>query len=947
MKRFLSGAGWMAAVLVGFCCIARDAAAISSAVNLSTRMVVQTGDNVLIGGFIVYGSGQKKIAVRAMGPSLPLAGKLSDPLVELHDASGATIASNDNWRSSQETEITNAGLAPGNDLESALIATINPGAYTVVVKGANNATGVGLMEIYDLDPDGSPARLANISTRGNVLTGDNVMIGGFIVRGDVPKRMLMRARGPSLFLNGSPIAGRLMDPNLELHDANGALIKANDNWRADQQAEIAASSIAPTDDHEPAIIWTLAPGNYTSIVSGTNNTTGIALVEMYDLDQPPSADGSTLYLSQMRPQGAATSQGSGTATLRLAADGKSAVLAYSYANLTGPITGMHVHAADGSIIFDIDAATPQPDGTIIWVFVPVGNFTVADILNMIQAGQTYVNIHTAQYPSGEIKGFFNLSTGGQSAPVPTPPPALPGGTPTAAAAGRFLSQATFGATDALITQVQSQGYDAFLNAQFAASMSSHLAFVDAAVLALPSPSPSPSATPNQPTLTMTNDAWWTHAVAGPDQLRQRVAFALSEILVVSINSAGLANRPYALPTYYDVLVRDAFGNYRQLLEDITLNTAMGAYLDMLQNDKANAAGTRLPNENYARELMQLFSIGLYNLNLDGSLTLSSNGFPIATYGQDAVLGTAAVLTGWTYAQPGVANPVFRPGIATQSWRDPMINIAARHETAAKTILNGVLVPANQTAAQDLKLMLDTIFNHPNVGPFVCRQLIQRLVTSNPSPGYVYRVASVFNDNGQGVRGDLKAVVRAILMDYDARVGFVTAQGAGHEREPVVRVTNLLRAFNATSPSGKYSVRNAYANLNEEAMHSPTVFNFFGPDYSAPGAIATAGLKSPEFEITTDTTVISITNYLRTAIYTGLGPSADRITLNVAAEQTRAADPAGLVDHLNSLLMAGGMSSNMRTILINAVTQIPATNTLERVRTAIYLVVNSPEFLVDK
>src|SRR6202008_3143505 len=175
----------------------------------------------------------------------------------------------------------------------------------------------------------------------------------------------------------------------------------------------------------------------------------------------------------------------------------------------------------------------------------------------------YLNIHTAQYPAGEIKGVYNLSTGAQVAPVPTPPPPLASGTPTLTAAGRFLSQATFGATDALIAQVQSQGYDAFLNAQFAAPMSSHLAFVDAAVAALPSPSPSPSATPNQPTLTMTNDAWWTNAISGQDQLRQRVAFALSETLVVSINSAGLGNAPFALPAYYDVLVRDAFGNYRQ------------------------------------------------------------------------------------------------------------------------------------------------------------------------------------------------------------------------------------------------------------------------------------------------------------------------------------------------------------------------------------------------
>jgi len=947
MRRSRSPISVAAGVALVSLFVTAQAHGISSAVNLSTRMVVQSGDNVLIGGFIVYGSGQKKIAVRAMGPSLPVAGKLSDPLVELHDATGAIVASNDNWRTTQQDLLIAAGLAPANDLESALIATINPGAYTVIVKGVNNGTGVGLMEIYDLDPDGSPARLANISTRGNVLPGDNVMIGGFIVRGDVNKRMLARARGPSLVLNGVPIAGRLMDPAMELRDANGTLLKANNDWRTDQQAEIAASTIAPTDDKEPAVVATLAPGNYTTIVSGVNNTTGIALVELYDLDQPPSADGSTLYITELRPQGAATSQGSGTATPRLAADGKSATISYSYSNLTGPITGMHVHAADGTILFDIDAATPQPDGSLIWVFGQVGNFSATDILNMIKAGQTYVNIHTALYPSGEIRGFFGLSTGAQTAPVPSPPPALPAGTPTAAAAGRFLSQATFGATDGLIAQVQSQGYDAFLNAQFAAPMSSHLAFVDAAVAALPSPSASPSATPNQPTLTMTNDAWWTNAIAGQDQLRQRVAFALSETLVVSINSAGLANRPFALPAYYDVLVRDAFGNYRQLLEDITLNPAMGAYLNMLQNDKADASKGTLPNENYARELMQLFTIGLYNLNLDGSLTLSSSGFPIATYDQNAILGTAAVLTGWTYAQPGVANPVFFPGPARLSWRDPMINLATHHQTDAKTILNGVVLPANQTAAQDLKTMLDTIFNHPNVGPFICRQLIQRLVTSNPSPGYVYRVASVFNDNGQGVRGDLKAVVRAILMDYDARVGFVSAQNAGHGREPVIRVTNLLRSFNATSPSGKYSVRNAYANLDEEAMHSPTVFNFFEPDYSAPGAIAAAGLKSPEFEITTDTTVILATNFLRTAIYGSFGPAGDRITLNLSGEQNLASDPAGLVDHLNSLLMSGGMSSSTRNILINAVTQIPASNTLERVRTAIYLVVNSPEFAVDK
>ncbi len=945
MRRFFTGARCAAGVVLAFCFVGQTSFAISSAVNLSTRMVVQTGENVLIGGFIVYGTGQKKIALRAMGPSLPVAGSLSDPLLELHDASGRTIVSNDNWRATQEDAINAAGLAPASDLESVIITTIDPGTYTAIVKGVNNATGVGLVELYDLDPPGSPTRLANISTRGNVLTGDNVMIGGFIVGGDVSKKMIIRARGPSLFLNGVLIPGSLTDPTLELHDANGTAIAQNDNWRSNQAADIEASTLAPTDDREPALIAALRPGNYTVVVRGAQNTSGIALLEMYDLDQPPQADGSTLYLAQLRPQSGVVSSGSGTSTLRLASDGFSAVVSFQYSNLTSPVSGIAIYSSDGQLLYDVSASLPQPDGSYIWIFKPRGTFTVAGIADAIKTGQLSFQIQTSGFPAGELTGSYNLSTGGQTAPTPTPPPSLPSGPPTAAAAGRFLSQATFGATDASIAQVQNQGYDAFLNAQFAAPMSSHLALVDAAVAALPSPSPGPSATPNEPTLKMTGDAWWTNAIVGQDQLRQRVAFALSEILVVSINSAGLGNRPYALPAYYDVLVRDAFGNYRTLLEDITLNPAMGAYLNALQNEKANPDRGTLPNENYARELMQLFSIGLYDLNLDGSLTLNSSGFPVATYNQDAILGNAAALTGWTYAQPGSTNPVFHPGV--QDWRDPMINIASRHETAAKTILNGVTLPANQSAAQDLKMLLDTIFNDPNVGPFICRQLIQRLVTSNPSPGYVYRVASIFNDNGQGVRGDLRAVVRAILMDYDARVGFVTLQGAGHEREPVIRVTNLLRAFNAASPSGTFSIRNAYANLNEEAMHSPTVFNFFSPDYSAPGAIATAGLKSPEFEITTDSTVISTANYLRTAIYTGLGPGSDRITLNLDVEQTRASDPAGLVDHLNALLMAGGMSSSMRTVLINAVTQIPAANSLERIRTAIYLVVNSPESVVEK
>jgi uncharacterized protein (DUF1800 family) len=908
-----------------------SAFATSNAVNISTRGYVQTGDKVLIGGFIISGANPKKVLIRAIGPSLSaynIAAFLADPILELHNGSGATIASNDNWRTSQQTEIIATGLPPNDDRESALISMLNAGAYTVIVRGVNNTTGVALVEVYDLDGT-TATRLGNISTRGDVETGDNVMIGGFIVQGDTAKRVIIRAIGPSLSVGGTPIAGRLIDPTLELHDGNGTLMANNDNWRATQQPEIEASFLAPPDDRESAIVSTLLPGAYTAIVRGSGNTTGIALVEVYDLDQPPQTDGSTLYIAQLRPPNGTVSEGSGTATLRFAQDEQSAILNFSFSNLTGPATGMHIHGPGGQILFDVDAATPQQDGSYVWVIVPAGSFTVADIVGFIKSGQTYFNVHTAAYPATEIKGYFTFSSGGQAPPSPTPPPALPSGTPTVADAGRFLAQATFGANDALITQVQNQGFDPFLNNQFTATPSLHLPFVDASGVI-------PPGIPEE------MQAWWTYAVTAPDQLRQRIAFALSELFVVSVNSAGLSQNGEGMAAYMDVLVRDSFGNFRQLLEDVTLNPAMGQFLDMLHNDKANLSTGRNPNENYAREVMQLFTIGLYRLNLDGSLLLDSQNLPIPTYDQNAILGLAAVFTGWNFAQTGT--PVWYG--ATPNYRDPMIPITGHHQTTSKTILNGVVIPPNQTAPQDLKTALDTIFNHPNVGPFVCRQLIQRLVTSNPSPGYVYRVASVFNNNGQGVRGDLKAVIRAILLDYDARgVPITLNQGYGHEREPVVRFTNLLRAFNATCPTGKFTV---YANnLAEVPLHAPTVFNFFSPDFSEQGAIALAGLKSPEFEITTGTTVISQANLMRSTINSGNGPTDNRITLNLSAEQTMASDPTQLVDHLNTLLMANGMSSAMRTTLINAITQIPAGNPTARVQTAIYLVINSPEFVVQK
>ena len=508
---------------------------------------------------------------------------------------------------------------------------------------------------------------------------------------------------------------------------------------------------------------------------------------------------------------------------------------------------------------------------------------------------------------------------------------------TTSDAARFLTQSSFGPTSALISQVQRSGFTNFLNQQFSTSSTLTVPRVDAAIAALPA-----GTDPSNP---LFQEAWWYTVVNAPDQLRQRVAFALSEIMVISANGNSMYQHPESMATYWDVLTQDAFGNFRQLLEDVTLNPAMGDYLDMVHNDKPNPRRNTEPNENYAREIMQLFTIGLYKLNQDGSQQLDINGQPIPTYDQDVVEGNAHVFTGWYWYQTGT--PTW--GYVQPNYRQPMMAFAEHHDTGAKTILNGVTLPAGQTQAQDLKNCLDTIFNHSNVGPFVARRLIQRLVTSNPSPTYIARIAKVFANNGHSVRGDMKAVVQAILLDSEARSSsFVSSDDYGHEREAVIRLANLYRAFNASSSTGKVVVNSSTFNFGQAPLYAPSVFNFFSPFYSQAGPIQDADLVAPEFQITTDTTVITSANRMRSAVYQQ--PSSgnpDAIVLDLSAQMALASNPTSLVDSLNTLLMSGQMSSNMRSIVINAVSQIPAANTLERAQTAVHLIVTSPEFVIEK
>ncbi|MEP6603270.1 MAG: DUF1800 family protein [Spartobacteria bacterium] len=659
---------------------------------------------------------------------------------------------------------------------------------------------------------------------------------------------------------------------------------------------------------------------------------------------PPAAPAqqTTLYVASLVPGAGYVSNGSGTATLRLSADETFAIYSATYSNLSAPETGAHIHGpADpgqsGGIIFDIDTATPQADGTYLWIFQPVGANSIADIVTAIKTGRTYVNIHTSSYPSGEIRGQFGLSVGTSNFTPPPDPPAWTDDHSDPNGVARFLTQATFGPNVESIAQVQSDGYSSFIDQQFAAPVTLHLPYVDAYE----------AANPGLTNVNQTQQAWLKAAVTAPDQLRQRVAFALSEIFVVSDQNGDLNNTPFGLSGYYDLLLNRAFGNFRQLLEDVTLSPVMGVYLNMLLNDKPNPVTGTSPNENYAREVMQLFTVGLNKLNPDGTLLLDNQNRPIATYDQNVVVGLAHVFTGWGFA--GNPNFDFYP----QNYRAPMAAFPDHHDTGQKRVLDNVVLPAGQTQSQDLKDALDIIFNHPNVAPFISRELIQRLVTSNPSPAYVYRVAKVFKDNGQGVRGDLKAVVRAILLDYEARNPIApTTNNYGHEREPVIRYANLLRAFHASAANGIYDFPYPQDSLGQIPLDSPTVFNFFEPNYVQPGEIAAAGLVAPEFQITTDTTVVTSINYLRSLIYQNT--SATEMVLNwTPSELALSNTPSSLVDMLNTRLMSGQMPSAMRSAIITRVSAIginaadPNPGLLSRARAATYQIIASPQFNIER
>lgn len=482
------------------------------------------------------------------------------------------------------------------------------------------------------------------------------------------------------------------------------------------------------------------------------------------------------------------------------------------------------------------------------------------------------------------------------------------------AARRFMEQAAFGPTPVEALHIQQVGFQGWLNEQFAMAPVSNYATAG-----------------NQSGL---STLFLTNAVMNPDQLRQKVAFALSQIMVTSLNKL-IWNGPMIM--YQHMLMADAFVNFRKLLEDVTLSPGMGQFLDMANNAKANPATGMVANENYAREILQLFSIGTKILSQDGATQFDANNIPVPTYSQFTITEFARVFTGWTYAPP--------PGGSVQwgvyvNQNGPMVPYQPMHDTGSKTLLNGYVSPAGLSAQQDLKNALDNIFNHPNVGPFIGRQLIQHLVKSNPSPAYIQRIADVFADNGQGVRGDMQAVVTAILLDPEARTndaGGLDGPNDGHLQEPVLLIAGLVRAFGGIMTSQNYFAYNL-TGLGQDIYNAPSVFNYYSPNFRAPGV----PLFGPEFQIHTPNNAISRSNLIsglfgayNNAIQT-YGPGT---TVDFSGFVPLSATPASLVDALDFTLTHGAMPAAMKQIITTQVTNDLA-GSISRVETAVFLIAGS-------
>jgi uncharacterized protein (DUF1800 family) len=670
--------------------------------------------------------------------------------------------------------------------------------------------------------------------------------------------------------------------------------------------------------------------------SGPGLTNAHADVSEFDNDGLPVAR--RTYLAMLNGAGEVPpviTSATGVSNVILSPDETSALVSMSFANLSSPQTAAHIHgpaepgnSAAGAIL-DLDQPLGQVSN-LLWTFAPLGGLSVQDQVNALKTGRFYVNVHSANFPEGEIRGWLfplvNEDPGGGNE-----------GTGGFGDAYRLLEQATFGPTVQEANRVLQIGFEPWLNEQFSAPASGYQNLVQLQQ--------------GQFVSYPVDLQFFRNAMTGPDQLRQRVAFALSQIVVAADigNQDGTGDPTAMVSQYHDILTRNAFGNYRTLLREMMVSPIMGTYLTGVNSRRANPTTGERPNENLGREFWQLFTIGTYRLNLDGSVQIDAQGRPLETYTIAEIQEISRALTGWNYApRPGQPNMGDNNPLNPFA---PMIQNAANHDPGSKTLLDGQVIPAGQTVEQDLDSVIDNAIDHPNVGPFIGRQLIQHLVTSNPSPAYISRVAAVFNNNGQGVKGDLRAVVRAILLDPEARGNSKSAATYGKLREAPLFLTHLFRALNCTG--GMWGIPQRSRAMGQDIFSPPSVFSYFQPDFRV--IINGQPIFAPPAQLLTTSTIISRMNLLNDLLFGNIqsggdpnptGGNGTTVTINLGPWDQLAANPEQLVDRLNEALMHNSMSAQMRQGVINAVTSVQNNNRL-RVQTAIYIIASSMQYQVQR
>ncbi len=729
-----------------------------------------------------------------------------------------------------------------------------------------------------------------------------------------PFSLFLNTKGPDIKARSSPLSGEYQFRNATQQPLDRRLVIP---------AGIASANL---EIHALADAQTEVPEHLRVQIGGTTLDNTITVV-----DAANTPANQRLLVAYLRPKNGITSLGSGISTVRLSGDNDIATVALSFSNLNSTVTNTQVLTEDEAILQSVPSFNY---GGQNWPIRASQSFvTDQALLDALLSGGIQLGIYTNANASGEIHGFYQTATG--STTFQSPPAATAIAPLTGAALDRdiqrFLTQATFGPTMEDIITLQSlvaahsgdriAAYAAWLDAQFALPSPSLEAYTRAAndqeIALYADPTKSYYNALRDPNQTNARRGWWLLARHAPDQVRQRVAFALSEIFVISDNDTTIINRAYGMSNFYDMLKAHADGTYRSLIENVALHPIMAQYLSHLKNQKAtyDAQGKALtsPDENFAREIMQLFSIGLIDMHPDGSLKLGANGLPLATYTQDDIAALSRVFTGWSFSKrnnPSNTNTVADNTSFFQSngnerfeasWTNPLKQFATYHDTASKQWL-GLTIPAGLSGEQELDIVLDHLATHPNTAPFICRRLIQRLVTANPSPGYLYRVSTTFTNSG----GNIGTTVRAILLDTEARSTALAdgMAGSGKVREPLLRYLAALRGLGAKSqlpltdlspygypsselakfPAGTTIVRvgDTDSTLGQTPHSPPSVFNWFLPDFSPSGSLPANGLVSPELQIANENSTFTAANYLYTLIDSSTGQGGEALVNQVEA-----------------------------------------------------------------